>query len=460
MPTYTTGLEARLLSVLLATASCYSPNEPILVDDAGEDQSTTADSGDPDTASTGMTSVESSGVASDEGSLTTGDGGTSVSDTTAGGGVCGDGHLDAEEVCDDGVNDGAYGGCSPGCSSRGPHCGDGRTQYEESCDDGNDANADGCNIDCVVSGTLIWSRTFETGTATSVAVDEFDSVAVGQFDGTISTYGYDGSVGWSSMYAYPNGTATSVSAVAYSPFDAVWVVGGSANVVGQESNAWWRKLDAAGLPLMTTTYDSVLHDGVQAASIVADSNGDFYVVGSTQSGDLPDDSYIWVRKYDADGALLWAQTIDQPLDDVGRGVALDDAGNLYVAGSVEISGALRYWWLRKLDSEGSTLWTKSGGESSSDAAMAVATGPGGVVAVCGSVADDVWVRLYSPGGVEVWTNTYDGPAADPGPLAEIAYDVAIDSSGAVLVAGGYAEETAGLVLCLITRHIGSAFAVA
>ncbi len=51
--------------------------------------------------------------------------------------VCGDGIVTAGEVCDDGVNDGSYGGCMPGCKARGPHCGDDKVQSpEEQCDNG------------------------------------------------------------------------------------------------------------------------------------------------------------------------------------------------------------------------------------------------------------------------------------------------------------------------------------
>jgi fibro-slime domain-containing protein len=52
--------------------------------------------------------------------------------------LCGDGIVAGDEVCDDGVNDGKYGHCLPGCTGRGPHCGDGTVQPEggEACDEG------------------------------------------------------------------------------------------------------------------------------------------------------------------------------------------------------------------------------------------------------------------------------------------------------------------------------------
>ncbi len=50
---------------------------------------------------------------------------------------CGDSIVAGDEVCDDGKNDGTYGGCMPGCMMRGPSCGDALVQKpQEACDDG------------------------------------------------------------------------------------------------------------------------------------------------------------------------------------------------------------------------------------------------------------------------------------------------------------------------------------
>ncbi|MBZ5710456.1 hypothetical protein [Nannocystis pusilla] len=54
-------------------------------------------------------------------------------------GVCGDGLVKSDEACDDGVNDGSYGGCAADCSALAPACGDGQLDGEfEDCDDGPD----------------------------------------------------------------------------------------------------------------------------------------------------------------------------------------------------------------------------------------------------------------------------------------------------------------------------------
>jgi fibro-slime domain-containing protein len=61
-------------------------------------------------------------------------------------GSCGDGVVTGDEVCDDGKNDGSYGGCNPDCT-RGPYCGDGQvdTADGEECDGSKD-----CTPSCLL----------------------------------------------------------------------------------------------------------------------------------------------------------------------------------------------------------------------------------------------------------------------------------------------------------------------
>jgi cysteine-rich repeat protein len=62
---------------------------------------------------------------------------------------CGNGVVEFGEVCDDGVNDGEYGGCETDCRAFGPYCGDGETNGNEVCDDGNTDDGVGwCLGDC------------------------------------------------------------------------------------------------------------------------------------------------------------------------------------------------------------------------------------------------------------------------------------------------------------------------
>jgi len=62
--------------------------------------------------------------------------------------ICGDSIVTPPEVCDDGVNNGAYNGCAAGCLALGPRCGDGTVNGPETCDDGNLVSGDGCSATC------------------------------------------------------------------------------------------------------------------------------------------------------------------------------------------------------------------------------------------------------------------------------------------------------------------------
>ena len=61
--------------------------------------------------------------------------------------TCGDGIVTAGEECDDGVNDGGYEECAPGCVLE-ASCGDGIVQEGEDCDDGNRNDGDSCGSSC------------------------------------------------------------------------------------------------------------------------------------------------------------------------------------------------------------------------------------------------------------------------------------------------------------------------
>ena len=65
---------------------------------------------------------------------------------------CGDGIVNGDEVCDDGINDGRYGGCLPGCHGLGPFCVDGQVEPGvEDCDDGRNLSTygqTGCGPGC------------------------------------------------------------------------------------------------------------------------------------------------------------------------------------------------------------------------------------------------------------------------------------------------------------------------
>ena len=420
---------------------CFSPNEPINAEggsetdeagssggSAGTDVPTTTESG-----SSGSTAGTTPAESGDATSMTDVTGDT----TTTGEPVCGDGKVEGEEVCDDAVNDGSYGGCSDDCAELGPHCGDETVQGSENCDDGDADNGDGCNIDCTVSGEVVWTRTF-AGAATAVSTDGEDGLVVASADARFRKYSAGGYPDWDEPYEVPSASGTSGAAVAFDSVTGGWLVGGTAETVLQGTNSWWRRFDDDGILGTGATYDNPDHTDDLFAGLAFDPDNNYYIALSIEDPDILDDSDMELRKYDAAGDSLWSRTFDGGADDVAHSVAVAPDGSVVVAGATEVAGQAFDSWIRKYDAEGATEWTRtsSGGGNVSDAIRAVAVGADGSIAAVGEESNDVWVRLYSAGGVVVWTEVYDGPASgDISYFSDEATCVAVDSAGAVVVGG-------------------------
>jgi cysteine-rich repeat protein len=115
-------------------------------------------------------------------------------DLSCGGGVCGDGIINAGETCDDGGN-GNNDGCSSTCLLE--FCGDGVTQSNEQCDDGNVISGDGCSSTCesdanVCTAGLTASCGFTDSWGTSLfgSSDSIDSYSCSPWDESGREYAY------------------------------------------------------------------------------------------------------------------------------------------------------------------------------------------------------------------------------------------------------------------------------
>jgi hypothetical protein len=167
-----------LAIVGLGTGCPFEPEDGEVPEITGDDDSTDGTSSDPTLDDTGtsddpVTTQPPDTSDTDDTPATCGDGsvdgdevcddgindgsyGGCESDCSAFAPFCGDTEINGDEACDDGTNDGSYGGCASDCSALGPHCGDGELQRPELCDEGaNNQNGSGCNVDCVTSGTVV-----------------------------------------------------------------------------------------------------------------------------------------------------------------------------------------------------------------------------------------------------------------------------------------------------------------
>lgn len=204
------------------------------------------------------------------------------------------------------------------------------------------------------AGTPGRSWTIQYGT---VAEDDISDIAVhsgGMIVAAGSTFGgFDGY-----RNADPNGRTSDLFVIAFDP-----------------SGARSRTIQ------LGTEYEDT------ASDIAVDGNGNIYVAGST-AGDMDGNgnrdirgpgrtSDLIVLKFGADGTRKWIRQFGSPDDDRGRGIAVDDDGQMYVTGVT--CGALAGTpnaggtdlFVAKLDADGNLLWLNQAGSASNDNAAGI-----------------------------------------------------------------------------------------
>ena len=200
-----------------------------------------------------------------------------------------------------------------------------------------------------------------------------------------------------------------------------------------------RKYDSSGREMWTRQFGSSLeNDHAKTTGLMSDQEGNVYVaVGQGNYQNPGEGGTAHLRKYDASGGRLWTLTIEAPggvpAEASIRSVAVDLAGNVYIAGVVrnvvrgQVSEGKGDIFLRKYDASGADLWTLQFGSSNRDYLSSMTTdGEGNVlIAVWGDLETQgsyySFRRKYDRSGRELWTIPQD--ASDRGG------SVAVDNKG-------------------------------
>jgi hypothetical protein len=197
------------------------------------------------------------------------------------------------------------------------------------------------------------------------------------------------------------------------------------------------KYDASGNLEFSVGYDGPFHGADEALALVLDDSGNAYVTGT--SADSVGRSSIVTVKFSATGDRVWTHRFRTAgsVIGLGRAIALDPQGRLYVAGVVSnaTTGAdiavLRYDAVT-----GDTIWTRlyDDGWGYNDEGNALALDKEGSVYVAGyatrpASGSDFCTLKYSSGGALLKTWFYDNGGSDA------ATGIAVDTTLGVYVAG-------------------------
>jgi hypothetical protein len=261
---------------------------------------------------------------------------------------------------------------------------------------------------------VIWARTifpnfYDYNYPTCISIDSFCNVYIGGvFEDTIS-FG-------NNVLTTSDNEPFSCFIVKYdSSGNVLWAKAPTGSALPTLNNV---VVDAIGNAYITGGYsDSIVFDSI---TLIDDGNYN------------PADD-IFLVKYDSGGHVLWAKDFGGFYDDDGRGLSLDNFGNLYLTGSF-ISDTLifgqdtlinttpnnnfiEFWdiFLVKLTTNGQIIWAKSFGGDSSD--------------VPEYITNDSIGNIYISGYFESSSLSFGSYTLTNGSLSQKIFLVKLDSAG-------------------------------
>jgi len=278
------------------------------------------------------------------------------------------------------------------------------------------------------AGALQWAHGFgSTGSdvATGAAVDSSGNLVItGYFQGTVD---------------FGNGPVT--AAGSNSLFVAKYSAAGNWMWFDQVGNAFGNAVavDGSGNVVVTGYYSGTVNFGGGSLSSIN---------GGTD---------IFVAKYSSSGGYVWAKSYGGSSIDMAKAIAVDHSGNVVVTGyyqgtanfgggSWTSAGGNDIFVAKYASADGSPIWAKTFGSTTSDYGYGVAVDGSDNVLVAGdftgtvdfgggaqtpSGGGDIFVAKYSSAGAYVWAEHFGGTSA----YGSHANAVSADGNGNVLLTG-------------------------
>jgi uncharacterized delta-60 repeat protein len=195
------------------------------------------------------------------------------------------------------------------------------------------------------------------------------------------------------------------------------------------------KYNPAGVQQWVSRYNGPAQTARDVATgIAVDNAGNVYVTGYTDNPTISGED-ITTIKYNPQGIAIWVKVYNSLAlnDDRGYDIAVDNAGNVYVTGyTKDINNNFDVITI-KYNSAGVQQWLQKYNSSGTngDIGNAIQVDASGNVYVAGAAYSNALLIKYNSTGVQQWTKTYNGP----GNAADNFRQMVLDASGNIYTSG-------------------------
>ncbi|MBT4661259.1 MAG: hypothetical protein HOC18_05100 [Candidatus Marinimicrobia bacterium] len=182
-----------------------------------------------------------------------------------------------------------------------------------------------------------------------------------------------------------------------------------------DKDVWLLKTNSNGDSLWSVTFDDSMN---QSANYLQETNdGGFILVGETRGQNTNLD--ILIIKTDADGIMLWTNTLIESNSDQAFSIKETGDGYILIGTTTSLGMGDKDIWLNKLDESGNVVWQKTyGGEALEYGFDVVPVSDGyvftGSTSSYGTMFYDLWVIKVDLNGEDVWNQIYGGTMIDIG----------------------------------------------
>jgi hypothetical protein len=242
-------------------------------------------------------------------------------------------------------------------------------------------------------------------------------ISQGGQDGFISKYDANGTRVWSNQFGSEENDAVLTVSVGA---DGGVLVGGftggdlEGEIYQGMGDGFIRKYAADGTLIWTRILGSTQTDWVKTSAIGADGS---LLIGGVTFGDLdgnasPNNGDGIISKFDADGNVLWTRLVATAESDTIMAMTLTDDGSVLVAGTTfgDLDGQTHAGngdgFISKYDAQGIWQWTRLAGTNQSDQINAIISRPDGTIGVSG-YADAGIDGQSGQGGGDAFFSEYD-----------------------------------------------------